>query len=648
MEEETINLRLNKISSRQFILSPAVQSGNDRESTSTDFFQYDKKILYLGCLGVGLKVKHHMTENPYTIVGFEKEKISKWHYQEKINSTLELMYKSCHPYMFRLLNNYETEDRIGLIFEPYEGESLDVLIQQGKCDLNTSLKYFVEILLAVKHANFLGLYNVNIRPENILVDECVKITDYGLKMTGKADIPKRPKEVINIGNRNVCIDGYFSPEEVDNILNKKDNVLNSKMDSWSFGVLLYEMLTNFKSPFIINDNQELSDSIINSEIDLTPITDEFCRDLISKLLVKNPNERIDIVDVLNNDLIKTINIEQKDIDLRDNIINPEDDESVEGEDEEDDDENKKDEIIKKLKAENEELKKELSKEKEKNNSQKSIKRPFSEIIANKEEKINKNEDNLELLSDKEDVEDENKNNQNMKNDDINEELFLDEKSSSDEQEYDLENENIYTKYEILKEKYIKKKKKIKIMYKIINTLKEEKNNLIKEHNQKEEQKNLNILNNLEKKNFSKITNLSELSEIINKSLNVFKESENNLQNLMNKLIKISNEEHKPFLEESQKYINEKSKIYFDMVENLKLNENKEDKKAENKEREERTKIEIKNTEISELKKKYELSKQRESFLKEKIKTLEEKNKANIELNKNLEKTINLMFSNYKH
>ena len=64
MEEETTNLRLNQISSRQFMLSPAVQSGNDRESTSTDFFQYDQKILYLGCQGVGLKVKHYMTENP--------------------------------------------------------------------------------------------------------------------------------------------------------------------------------------------------------------------------------------------------------------------------------------------------------------------------------------------------------------------------------------------------------------------------------------------------------------------------------------------------------------------------------------------------------------------------------------------------------
>ena len=51
---------------------------------------------------------------------------------------------------------------------------------------------------------------------------------------------------------------------------------------------------------------------------------------------------------------------------------------------------------------------------------------------------------------------------------------------------------------------------------------------------------------------------------------------------MNKLIKISNEEHKPFLEESQKYINEKSKIYFDMFESLKLNENKRYESQSNK------------------------------------------------------------------
>jgi serine/threonine protein kinase len=263
--------------------------------------------------------------------------------------------------MFRLLNNYETENRIGLIFEPFEGDSLDNLIQKGKCDIQTSLKYFVEILLAINHMNNLGLYNLNIRPENILVDECIKITDYGLKMAGKQEMPKRAKDMISIGNRNMFIDAYFSPEEINSILNPKENItLNSKLDSWKCGILLFEMLTNFKSPFNINNNDtnyisfdnELINAIMNEQIDLSLINDDFCRDLISKLLKKNPKERIDIQDVLNIDFIKSINIEQKDIDLTDNIINPE-------EDEEDDD---KDGLINRLVSENELLKKELSKE----------------------------------------------------------------------------------------------------------------------------------------------------------------------------------------------------------------------------------------------------------------------------------------------
>ena len=285
------DLRLNKINSREFMLSPAVSSGNDRESSSKDFYQYTKNILYLGCLGVGMKVKHCQTEIPYTIVNFEKEKISRLNLQEKINSTLDLMYRSIHPYLFRLLNHYETEERIGLIFEPFEGDSLDNLIQRGKCDIQTSLKYFVEILIAVNHMNNLGLYNLNIRPENILVDESIKITDFGLKMTGKPEIPKRAKDMVTIGNRTIIIDAYFSPEEINSILNTKEKInLNSKLDSWKCGILLFEMLTNFKSPFSINNNDtnyisfenELINAIMKEEIDLSLINDNFCRDLISK------------------------------------------------------------------------------------------------------------------------------------------------------------------------------------------------------------------------------------------------------------------------------------------------------------------------------------------------------------------------------
>ena len=650
------DLRLNKINSREFMLSPAVSSGNDRESSSKDFYQYTKNILYLGCLGVGMKVKHCQTEIPYTIVNFEKEKISRLNLQEKINSTLDLMYRSIHPYLFRLLNHYETEERIGLIFEPFEGDSLDNLIQRGKCDIQTSLKYFVEILIAVNHMNNLGLYNLNIRPENILVDESIKITDFGLKMTGKPEIPKRAKDMVTIGNRTIIIDAYFSPEEINSILNTKEKInLNSKLDSWKCGILLFEMLTNFKSPFSINNNDtnyisfenELINAIMKEEIDLSLINDNFCRDLISKLLKKNPKDRMDITEIFNIDFIKTINIEQRNIDLSDNIINPDNEEENEqNEDEPDVDD--KEVIIKKLVSENEFLRSELSKEKSSNkNFRFTQSTKTSKLGSEQKEKEESKKENIITYNKDKDIDiniDKDKINENINNDSFSEEDTLEEQSSSDDNINLENNPNIYDKYKTLKEKYMMIKTKYKKMKKIIKSLKEEKTTLEREKKDILEQKTLDFLNNFEKINTSKITNISELSDIIINSINIFKESQNNFQNLIKKLLKISDNENKSLLEETKRYINDKGKVFFDTLKNL--NENKIDLNEKNKEESKKLNM-AKETEISELKKKYELSKQRETSLKEKIKVLEERQNMMESLNKNLMTTIDEMYTNYK-
>ena len=650
------DLRLNKINSREFMLSPAVSSGNDRESSSKDFYQYTKNILYLGCLGVGMKVKHCQTEIPYTIVNFEKEKISRLNLQEKINSTLDLMYRSIHPYLFRLLNHYETEERIGLIFEPFEGDSLDNLIQRGKCDIQTSLKYFVEILIAVNHMNNLGLYNLNIRPENILVDESIKITDFGLKMTGKPEIPKRAKDMVTIGNRTIIIDAYFSPEEINSILNTKEKInLNSKLDSWKCGILLFEMLTNFKSPFSINNNDtnyisfenELINAIMKEEIDLSLINDNFCRDLISKLLKKNPKDRMDITEIFNIDFIKTINIEQRNIDLSDNIINPDNEEENEqNEDEPDVDD--KEVIIKKLVSENELLRSELSKEKSSNkNFRFTQSTKTSKLGSEQKEKEESKKENIITYNKDKDLDiniDKDKINENINNDSFSEEDTLEEQSSSDDNINLENNPNIYDKYKTLKEKYMMIKTKHKNLKKIIKSLKEEKTTLEKEKKDILEQKTLDFLNNFEKINTSKITNISELSDIIINSINIFKESQNNLQNLIEKLLKISDNENNSLLEETKRYINDKGKVFFDTLKNL--NENKIDSNEKNKEESKKLNM-AKETEISELKKKYELSKQRETSLKEKIKVLEERQNMMESLNKNLMTTIDEMYTNYK-
>ena len=185
-------LHINEIENRQYMLSPAIQSGNDRECINKDFYQEgDNSSVNVGKLGLGMKVVHRKTSIPYTIIHFEKEKVSKLRLQKKINSTLDLMYKSSHPYLFRLLNHYETQTHVFMIFESYDGDSLDVKILNGKCDLQNSLKYLVEVMLGVQHMHSFHLYNLNVSPENILVSECIKLTDYGLKMEGKNTKPRR-------------------------------------------------------------------------------------------------------------------------------------------------------------------------------------------------------------------------------------------------------------------------------------------------------------------------------------------------------------------------------------------------------------------------------------------------------------------------
>ena len=178
------------------------------------------------------------------------------------------------------------------------------------------------------------------------------------------------------------------------------------------------------------------------------------------------------------------------------------------------------------------------------------------------------------------------------------------------------------------------------MEKKIKNLNGEINQLQKEKNQIKEQKSLNILNNFEKLNTSKINDINELSEIILNSVNLFRESQKNIESLIDKLISISAEEHLSLINENKKYIDNKGKTFFETLEKLNMNGNKQRDVDIAKEREERKKMDKKkDSEISELKTKYEISKQREALLNDKIKALEERNNATVELNKSLAKKL---------
>ena len=689
-------LHINQIKNRQYILSPAVQSGNDRECINKDFYQEgDNSSVSLGKLGLGMKVVHRKTTTPYTIIHLEKERIAKFKLTKKINSTLDLMYKSSHPYLFRLLNHYETETHVFMIFEEYDGDSLEEIIMKGRCDLDNSLKYLVEIMLGVQHMHNFRLYNLNVNPENVLITECVKLTDYGLKMEGKNQKPKRTNILLKKDNINYIINAYTSPEELNAILNKKPCILNGKTDSWNCGILLYEMLTKFESPFKGKNNEELIKAILNCEIDLEPIKDEFCRDLISKLVRKNPQDRIDIDKVLEMDyIINNVLIEQPEIDFSDNIINPIDEqEFLNAMNNSNNNQNKpqpdtknapnpvktpsessnKNQHLNKeltnLKSENdnlkqlvEDLRKQVVSSGRKKRASKHVSKLKSmvidvggEIIADQniqgepqEKEENNDGANLEdILNEGEDTQKQEEKKpekkieelkKSMKHEIIEEEEDDDEEDFSDKEE-EFNDENLFVRCEKYKERNNQLKERLQKISRKNKKLKAIENDYKKEIEQLKNEKNKNILETLEKINTIPIYEINDLVNVILNSINIFKNTQNDIKTSVDKLVTISETQNEKLKEENKKYLDNKTKLFFDIMNN-KVSEkeamdelNKPEIKNENENKSNLNNINNNQTSVKNLdyKEKYEEVKRNEELLNAKIKILEENVKTAEEL-----------------
>ena len=574
--------KTNDISNRQYCLSPAVESGRDRECTNKDFYQPDnEELVDIGKLGYGSRVNHRETNLPYIILNFEKGQTIKPNVQQKINSTIELMYQSTSPYLFRLLNHFEDDDNVYLIFEPYDGQTLkEKLTDQGPFNAHTSLKYIKEAALGIKTLHSNKMFNITVLPETILIGECLKLTDYGLKMSVK-NMNKKPLRTtfyLKKGQSNYPITAYTSPEELEGLKKKARPVLDSKTDSWNLGILLYEMLTQFQSPFKGDTIEELINNILTAEPDLSIIEDELCRLLLAKLLKKNPQERIDINDMLLIDSINSIDIEEPVIDLNDNIINPNSQEQEEytpnvqqgayefdssmAESIKFENENlrKKIERLQKMNAKLEGAPRSTYKQKKHHINQVSSANFMDEDISNPKESIlteqdleNKEKKLDELikkaggdLSQIEDIE---------KDDEISD-------LEDDIDKLGIQNKILKLKYKYsrLKDKVSKIKKKQKKYEFKIAKLKEEKSELLDKKSKNEEKEKQQT----QKKN----QKISEMKDALNKRIEEFTAEDKTFRELVETLINLSKEDYGKEIEENKKVLEDNMKQFYERKEEL--------------------------------------------------------------------------------
>ena len=104
---------------------------------------------------------------------------------------------------------------------------------------------------------------------------------------------------------------YFAPECFENNQNSK---ITTKVDIWSLGIILYEILFN-KKPFCIDINTPYSmfkNNVIHNEDSIDFPNDvnisDNCKEFIINCLKFNQNERYDVYQALNSKFIQYLNL----------------------------------------------------------------------------------------------------------------------------------------------------------------------------------------------------------------------------------------------------------------------------------------------------------------------------------------------------
>ncbi|NXC68124.1 KS6A3 kinase, partial [Anhinga anhinga] len=139
--------------------------------------------------------------------------------------------------------------------------------------------YLAELALALDHLHSLGIIYRDLKPENILLDEegHIKLTDFGLS---KESIDHEKKAYSFCGTVE-----YMAPE----VVNRRGHTQSA--DWWSFGVLMFEMLTG-TLPFQGKDRKETMTMILKAKLGMPQFLSPEAQSLLRMLFKRNPANRL--------------------------------------------------------------------------------------------------------------------------------------------------------------------------------------------------------------------------------------------------------------------------------------------------------------------------------------------------------------------
>lgn len=222
-------------------------------------------------------IDEHVPNNPEIIERFQREGV--------------LLKQLDHPNIVRILSSLDIDGSYFIVMEYVGGGSLKTLLEkQSPLPIQHTLEIALDLADALARTHRLGIIHRDIKPANVLLaeDGTPRLSDFGIARS----VNRTHTQQLTTTGAIIGTYAYLSPEAC------HGEVLDHRADIWSFGVMLYEMLSG-QRPFqgesevavLINIMQREPENILS----IRPEIPTSLAKLVEQMLVKDREQRIDSI-----------------------------------------------------------------------------------------------------------------------------------------------------------------------------------------------------------------------------------------------------------------------------------------------------------------------------------------------------------------